>query len=149
MKQTITGVLDLELCVFGPYRRTTNRSFFFLFVLFLCSFSNTSSKCQVLFWAPGLFTGALSQADLHDLFEIVRVFTCSTPELPPLTGLLEPEAVIVPCTAIKGPILVLMRTFLPFAPSVDGVSHLPLLLALPQATHTPVGLITPTEERSS
>lgn len=36
-----------------------------------------------------------------------------------------------------------------FAPSVDGVSHLPLLPALPQATHTPAGLITLTEEWSS
>lgn len=116
---------------------------------FFCSFSNTSPKCQVLFWALGLFTAALSQADLHDLFEIVRVFTCSAPELPPLTRQLEPEAVIVPCTAIKGPILVLMPTFLPFAPSTDGVSHLPLLPALPQATHTPARLITLTEERSS
>lgn len=63
-------------------------------------------KCQVLFWAPGLFTASLSQADLHELSEIARDFTCSTPELPPLNGLLEPEAVIVPCTTIKGTIMV-------------------------------------------
>lgn len=43
----------------------------------------------------------------------------------------------------------LMWTFLPLAPSVDGVSHLALLLALPQATSTPEGLITPTTEWSS
>lgn len=42
-----------------------------------------------------------------------RVFTCITPELPPLNGLLEPEAVIVLCTAIKGPILVKCGSFSP------------------------------------
>ena len=96
MKQTIIGVLGLELCVYGPQMEA------FLF----CSLSNTGPKCQILSRAPGLFTAALSQADLHQLFECVRVFTCSTPELPPLNGLLEPEAVIVLCTAIKRPVLV-------------------------------------------
>lgn len=85
--------------VFDSYRRTTNGSFFFVAVFLI-----QALNVRFLVRAPGLFTAALSQADLHNLFEIVQVF--STPELPPLNGLLEPEAVIVLCTAIKGPILV-------------------------------------------
>lgn len=81
-------------------------------VLGHCLSQKKTTSGRFLYWTPlphlpphlcatGLLSAVLSRADVHEF-----LFTCSSSELPPRNGLLEPEAVIVPCSAIKGPILV-------------------------------------------